>query len=143
MSETKPTERFTKLAAAYAQNRPTYPVEAIDAIVEKCSLKVGQVVVDVGCGTGISSRLFAEIGMNVIGIEPNEQMRKTAESEPHANISYRDGTGEATGLPDTSADLVLAAQAFHWFESEKALAEFSRVLKPAGHAVLMWNERDE
>jgi SAM-dependent methyltransferase len=56
---------------------------------------------------------------------------------------YQEGRAEATGLPDASADAVLAAQAFHWFEPEPALREFHRILKPDGRAILLWNERDE
>jgi ubiquinone/menaquinone biosynthesis C-methylase UbiE len=105
------------------------------------------VLVDVGCGTGISSRLFAARGLTVIGIEPNADMLHRAEAEPGplgtTPPSYRDGTAEATGLPDGYAAAVLAAQAFHWFRAEPALQEFRRVLQPGGWVVLMWNERDE
>src|SRR5262249_8234148 len=57
--------------------------------------------------------------------------------------AYQDGTAEATGLPDNSTDVVLAAQAFHWFRAEQALPEFHRILRPGGWAALLWNERDE
>src|SRR5207249_7914301 len=97
------------------------------------------------CGTGISSRLFAQRGLCVVGIEPNEEMRNKADtaSEGQADLSYRRGKAEATGLADASADAVVAAQAFHWFQPEAALREFHRILKPAGWAVLLWNQRDE
>jgi SAM-dependent methyltransferase len=103
--------------------------------------------VDVGCGTGISSRLFAQRGIPVLGIEPNEEMRRraceTPSPDPHGAPRFQEGKAEATGLGDGCADLVLAAQAFHWFAADLALAEFHRVLKPEGWIVLMWNERDE
>jgi SAM-dependent methyltransferase len=103
--------------------------------------------VDVGCGTGISSRLFAARGIPVLGIEPNDEMRARAEAEVlPAGLpvpEYRKGTAEATELPDGCADAVLAAQAFHWFKADEALREFHRVLRPHGHVALIWNERDE
>ncbi|MBL8798523.1 MAG: methyltransferase domain-containing protein, partial [Planctomycetia bacterium] len=59
------------------------------------------------------------------------------------NPSFREGRAEATGLPDGVADLVLSAQAFHWFEPVATLREFHRLLKPSGGVALFWNERDE
>ncbi len=142
-----PTSRFTGLADLYSKYRPSYPTQALDYIRSHCGLTTGAVVVDVGCGTGISSRLFAAQGFQVIGLEPNPEMRAAAEAEPAApgypKPIYQEGRAEATGLSDQCADAVVAAQAFHWFDSEAALREFHRILKPHGWAVLMWNERDE
>jgi len=147
LSRINPTGRFTGLADIYAKYRPGYPVGALDFILSRCRLVNGSVLVDVGCGTGISSRLFAAQGLRVISIEPNEEMRVAAEAEPVPegcpSPIYREGRAEATGLPAGSADAVLAAQAFHWFKPEAALQEFHRILKPGGWAILLWNERDE
>src|SRR5439155_17024812 len=133
MSDKRPdtVERFTGLADVYAQCRPDYPAAAIDFILAHRSLKPGATLVDVGCGTGISSRLFAARGLRVIGIDPNADMRRRAEAEPTPPGApapiYRDGRGEATGLSDASANAVLAAQAFHWFDAEAALREAYRI----------------
>jgi SAM-dependent methyltransferase len=143
---TNPHGRFTGLAEIYARSRPSYPAEAIDHVLSRCSLHAGSLLVDVGCGTGISSRLFAGRGLRVIGVEPNSDMRRQAAKEPAPPEApapeYRDGTAEATGLPGAVADAVLAAQAFHWFEPEPTLREWHRILKPGGWVALMWNERD-
>jgi len=140
-----PTERFTGLARTYAQFRPNYPDHAIDYIMTRCALNRESILVDVGCGTGIASRQIAARGINVVGIEPNTEMRCTAMGTPQegGNIGYREGRAEATGLPASFADAVLSAQAFHWFEPVATLREFYRILKPGGWTVLMWNERDE
>jgi SAM-dependent methyltransferase len=142
-----PLGRFTGLADLYAKYRPDYPSEAIDFIVSRCGLTPSALLVDAGSGTGISARLFAHRGVRVIGIEPNADMRARAAAEPLPPEvpapDYRDGRAEATGLPDTVADAVLAAQAFHWFDSEPTLREFHRILKPGGWVVLLGNERDE
>ncbi len=141
-----PTTRFTGLADAYARFRPTYPAAAVDFILERCGLGPGDVLVDVGCGTGISSRLFASRGLRVIGLEPNPDMRARALAEPlppgGTQPTYRDGRAEATGLAASCAHAVLAAQAFHWFEPTATLAEFHRILRPAGWVILLWNTRD-
>jgi SAM-dependent methyltransferase len=136
--------RFTTLSEVYARCRPDYPAECIDFVVAHCGLGPSSLLIDVGAGTGISARLFAQRGIPVVGIEPNEAMRRRAEAEPGpAHLVYRAGTGEQTGLPADVADLVLSAQAFHWFDAPAALAEFARILHVGGHVALLWNERDE
>jgi SAM-dependent methyltransferase len=147
LNKSNPLGRFSGLADIYAKCRPTYPAEAIDFVVSHCGLQPGGTLVDVGSGTGISSRLFGQRGVQVIGLEPNPDMRRQASAEaspPHTPAPrYQEGRAEATGLPGGVADVVLAAQAFHWFEPETTLPEFQRILKPGGWVVLMWNERDE
>lgn len=140
------TTRFTGLAGLYAGARPDYPAAAIDFILNRCKLGPDSTLVDVGCGTGISSRLFATRGLRVVGIEPNDDMRRQAEVAGFAGAvkpAYRAARAEATGLPAGCADGVLAAQAFHWFDADAALLEFQRILKPQGWVILMWNERDD
>ncbi len=133
--------RFTDRAGDYAAHRPSYPPGAIDAIVGE-RRPASLVAADVGAGTGISSRLLADRGVRVHAIEPNAAMRAAA--EPHHLITWHDGTGEATGLPGSSVDLVLAAQAFHWFDPVAAIDEFRRVLRPPmARIALMWNVHDQ
>jgi SAM-dependent methyltransferase len=142
-----PLGRFTERADDYDHYRPTYPEEAIDFIITKARLDERSLLVDVGSGTGIAARLFAARGIAVIGIEPNDAMRKRAERASLTGAcpapSYRAGRAEATGLPEGIARAVLAAQAFHWFQPNKALAEFHRLLIPGGWVFLMGYERDE
>jgi SAM-dependent methyltransferase len=148
LSRSNPTGRFSGLEDLYARFRPSYPSAAIDLILQRCGLGgPNDLLADIGCGTGISSRLFAAHGVPVLGIEPNEEMRRRAEREPIPSGGtapiYRSGRAEATGLTDGSVAAVLAAQAFHWFDGPAALLEFHRILRPAGWVALVWNERDE
>jgi ubiquinone/menaquinone biosynthesis C-methylase UbiE len=140
---TETTAYFADLTDLYERYRPAYPQEAIAAIVQ--GLPSDAVIADVGCGTSISSRQLAATGCQVIGIEPDEAMRRTAESaaalSPHADLMrFQHGTGELTKLDVESVDAVVCAQSFHWFDADAALAEFARILKPNGLLALMWNK---
>jgi len=131
------TELFTGLAKLYDRYRPSYPPAAIDAILG--DLPPSPDVVDIGAGTGISSRALAAGGAHVLAIEPNADMRAVARTH---GIDARDGRAESTGLLSKSADAVVAFQAFHWFTNSAAVLEFARVLRPRGRIALVWNERD-
>jgi SAM-dependent methyltransferase len=138
LHEMNPTGRFSERVADYVRYRPSYPAEAIDAILEGLAPPVA--AADVGAGTGIASRLLADRGVCVVAVEPNTDMRAAAARDER--IEWRDGTAEATGLGPGSMDLVLSAHAFHWFRAGEALREFARILKPGGRLCLMWNRRD-
>jgi len=101
------------------------------------------VIADVGSGTGILSELFLRHGNVVFAVEPNREMRGAAEERlvEYPKFKSVQGTAEATTLPAASVDFVTAAQAFHWFDPAKAKAEFSRILKPSGWVLLIWNVR--
>lgn len=135
-----PTGRFSDRAADYVRHRPSYPGAAIDAVLDGLGDPAALVAADVGAGTGISARQLADRGARVIAVEPNAAMRAVA--DPHPRVEWRDGTAEATSLPEASVALVLCAQAFHWFRQREAVAEFHRVLRPRGRLVVMWNARD-
>lgn len=134
-----PTGRFSNRADDYAKYRPTYPSEAIDAVLRGLGPPETLLVVDVGAGTGIASRLLAARGVKVLAVEPNRAMREAAEADPR--VTFVDGTAERVPLADGAADLVLAAQAFHWFRAEPAIREMGRALRAGGRLALVWNRR--
>ena len=133
---------FSAAADAYERSRPDYPAAAIAQLIERLHLQPGRIVIDVGAGTGKLTRLLTPTGARVLALEPLPAMREklgatSPDSEP------LDGTAEAVPLPDSSVDAAVCAQAFHWFEQERALQEIHRVLRPDGWLVLIWNVRDE
>ncbi len=130
--------RFSGRAKAYARCRPQYPPEAIDAALDGLGDPSTLAIADVGAGTGISSRLFADRGARVIALEPNAEMRAAA--EPHARVEWREGTADRSGLSDRSVDLAVACQAFHWFATPQVMHEFRRI---ARRAAMLQYERDE
>ncbi len=138
-----PTTRFSNTVEHYAKYRPTYPAAVIELLKKEGQLKAGAVVADIGSGTGIFAKLLLAHQYNVLGIEPNAQMREKAEQQlaDYANFMSVNATAEATGLSRHSVDSVTVATAFHWFDKEKVKEEFNRILKPGGLCMLIWNVR--
>lgn len=139
----RPTERFSDRVRDYVRYRPRYPVGTVEAIVRATGLTPDWVVADIGSGTGFSSEPFLENGNEVIGVEPNREMREAGNSMLARWPRFRAvaGTAEATSLPDSSVDLVVAAQAFHWFDPGAASREFRRILRAGRQVALVWNTR--
>jgi SAM-dependent methyltransferase len=137
------TSRFSDRVDNYVKYRPHYPEGIIGYLRNECSLLPSHTVVDIGSGTGISSELFLRNGNRVIGVEPNAPMRERSVVllKEYPRFEAVNGTAEETGLPDRSADFIVAGQAFHWFDRKPAIKEFRRILRPAATTVLMWNER--
>lgn len=143
VEEIKTAARFDSRVANYALYRPGYPAELVAFMRGELGLTADAVVADVGSGTGILSELLLGAGCRVFAVEPNASMREAAEASlgAHPNFTSAAGTAEATALADASVDFATAAQAFHWFDVEKARDEFRRILKPGGWAVVVWNNR--
>lgn len=138
-----PTTRFTGRVEDYVASRPGYPPEMIPLLVRETGLRPTWMVADLGSGTGLSARPFLENGNLVYGVEPNDGMRRAAEvALGHLpGFASQRGRAEATGLPEGSVDLAVAAQAFHWFDAEAAGREAARILRPGGWRVVVWNSR--
>jgi SAM-dependent methyltransferase len=138
-----PKKRFSPRVENYIKYRPSYPLKIIDFLKENNILEEGNVIADIGSGTGILTKIFLDNGNVVYGIEPNKDMRAAAERFLHkyTKFSSFEGSAESTGLENNSVNLIIAGQAFHWFDVEKARKEFKRILKPNGYVVLIWNDR--
>jgi SAM-dependent methyltransferase len=137
------TTRFSDRVEDYVKYRPHYPPAVLPYLQETYSFDPSWDVADIGSGTGISTELFLGNGNRVYAVEPNAEMRGKAEEllGGDARFVSIDGTAEATGLAARSVRLVVAGQAFHWFDAVKSRAEFVRILSPGGVVVLVWNER--
>lgn len=132
---------FERGASDYERSRPSYPLEAVDLVVDVLDLRPGRLVVDLAAGTGKFTRLLVPSGAEIVAVEPVAAMRDQLDASV-VGVAALDGTAEAIPLEDAGADGVVVAQAFHWFDARAALAEIHRVLRPAGRLALVWNVRD-
>ncbi len=129
---------FGSQAAAYERGRPSYPPEAVDWLLPRDARDV----LDLGAGTGKLTTRLVERGLSVVAVDPIAEMLDVLRSALPGTTALL-GTAEQIPLPDNSIDVVLVAQAWHWFEPERAVAEVVRVLRPGGRLGLLWNVRDE
>lgn len=140
---------FGGVAQAYERSRPGYPDDAVTWLT---SLPTGAVaaarpsggrarVLDLGAGTGKLTRSLVAAGHDVVAVEPSGPMLELLRAGL-PSVETHEGTAEAIPVDDASCDVVIVAQAFHWFDSAAAVPEIARVLRPAGRLALVWNLRD-
>ncbi|HED03359.1 MAG TPA: class I SAM-dependent methyltransferase [Candidatus Fraserbacteria bacterium] len=142
---TDPTLRFSSRVENYIKYRPHYPPAVIATLREECQLASAALIADIGSGTGLLTELFLQSGNQVFAVEPNREMRAAGERllRNYPGFHSVAGRAEATTLADQSVGFVVAGQAFHWFDRQKARSEFCRILRPAGWVMLVWNERED
>ncbi len=131
MSTAANSNRFSGFADLYDAHRPSPPAALGGLLCSYANVALPGVV-DLGSGTGLSTRWAASWAASVVGVEPNADMRKQAEKRPVPNAVYRTGVSHDTGLDTGSADVVIAVQAMHWMEPVATLTEVARLLRPGG-----------
>lgn len=128
---------FGTAAERYDRYRPTYATPAVKWALGEKPLRV----LDLGAGTGILSRLLQRLGHDVVAVEPDDRMRaRLVEATP--GVTAHAGAAEDIPLPAESVDAVVAGQAYHWFDPERAHPEIARVLRPGGVFAALWNDPD-
>lgn len=132
---------FYNRANEYAIGRPTYPEEILKRLKE---LGIGRnsTIADVGAGTGLLTRMLSEIGCRILAVEPNIEMLSECKKycSTITSIEYINEPAESTGIKEHSLDLIIIAQAFHWFDKELSKVEFKRILKEKGYVIFLWND---
>ncbi len=143
MTKRDNTTRFSNRVDDYVKYRPHYPTAIIPLLQDKYGITPDKHIVDIGAGTGISTSLFLDAGYRVTAVEPNKEMREKAVALLGKNpkLDMIDASAEDTRIASHSMDVIVAGQAFHWFNRMWAAKEFKRILKRGGKVVLMWNER--
>ena len=136
---------FDGIADIYDKYRPSYPSSLFTYLCADIGINSHTTIADIGSGTGILSKKLLSICSCVYAVEPNDDMRKIAES----NLSFKNNfisiraTAENTTLPDHCVDCITVAQAFHWFNRKLFKIECQRILKDKGRVILIWNCRQE
>ena len=125
----------------YEAARPSYPADAVAWFAEQLGLGPGTRLVDLAAGTGKLTRLFAPTGADIVAVEPVAGMRATFRALLPA-VPLLAATAEALPFADASLDAISVAQAWHWFDHDRAIAEAARTLQPGGAMGLVWNARD-
>jgi SAM-dependent methyltransferase len=133
---------FQRAVDEYERGRPDFPADAVTFLRHRLELRAGRTVLELGAGTGKLTRLLAPTGVRIVAIEPVDVMR-TALARTAPNAEIVDAIAEDLPLSGDSVDAAVAAQAFHWFDGERALGELARVMRPGSGLALVWNVRDE
>src|SRR5690606_9755039 len=136
--------RFSQRADLYDQFRPHYPEELATFLRERLGADIHYTVAEIAAGTGIFTEQIAKWGNTVFVVEPNRSMRRLARQRlsQFEKCIFLDGTAEETGLPDRSVDMVVSAQAFHWFDLTRTKAEFRRIGRDNLLVAVIWNLRN-
>lgn len=133
---------FSRRADIYERGRPGYPDAVVDLLRRHGGLTAASRVVDLAAGTGKLTRQLAQVSARCVAVEPSAAMR-SAFAERVPGVPVVAGVAESIPLLTATCDVLTAAQAFHWFDPGRSLAEIVRVLRPGGTVALLWNERDE
>lgn len=138
---TDPALSFGSVADAYDRGRPTYPDEAVAWLTESAK-QAPLSVLELGAGTGKLTQSLVRAGHDVLATDPDADMLAVLQRHlPDVRTAV--AGAEQIPSPDMTFDVVIAGQAYHWFDTDTALPEIARVLKPGGTVALVWNQRDE
>jgi SAM-dependent methyltransferase len=120
-------------ADVYDKYRPPPPPEVLDVLAFVAGVEPSSLVIDLGCGTGLSTRAWADRAREAVGVEPNPRMIQRARaSTGQPNVRYVEAFAAETGLPPGQANLVASWQAFHWMQPQPVLTEAARLLRDGG-----------
>jgi SAM-dependent methyltransferase len=132
---------FGREAEVYERSRPSYPPEAVAWLVDRLRIRPQARVVDLAAGTGKLTRLLVPARASLVAMEPVPEMRQVLR-QIVPDVPVLAGAAEALPIRAGTVDAVTVAQAFHWFDVERAFGELARVLRPGGRVGIVWNARD-
>ena len=137
----KNSQSFDKVAGLYDEYRPDYPRQLVDSVIASSRLPAGGCILEIGCGTGKATRLFASHGYAIHCIEPGRNLAAVAARnlQAYPRVAFEIIRFEEWQEQPAAFDLVMSAQAFHWIPAEIGYPKAARTLKPGGALALFWN----
>lgn len=141
----RPEHLFCDKAEDYQRSRSGYPLALLPSLAERMDFAPSWRIAELGSGTGLLTEMLLQAGNAVDAVEPNDDMRRAAESRlgQYPGFTSVAAAAEHTGLPAASIDLIVSAQSFHYFDQPQAMAEFRRLLTPRGTVLVLWNAFDQ
>lgn len=139
--ELAPTARqvYGTNPAEYDAGRPDYPDRIYEVLAERCGLRDGSRVLEIGPGSGTATRHLLAVGAEVVAVEPNAALGSyLGETNPGQRLRVIQSTFEDAELEDGCFDLVTAATSFHWVDPESGFAKLGRVVRPGGWVAVWW-----
>lgn len=132
---------FNAVAADYDRYRPQYPSAAIEDLVSTANIGPESTLLEIGCGTGQATTLFAQRGFAIDAIEIGADTTAVARSklEHYSAVQIHNEAFESFQGPTQTYDLIYSAQAFHWIEPEVRLSKCHDLLRPHGNLALIYN----
>jgi SAM-dependent methyltransferase len=130
------TGGFGAMAKEYERGRPGWPADAVGGLLERFGART---VLDLAAGTGKLTGVLAELADDIVAVEPDDGMRRILEARL-PQVRALAGTAEAIPLADGSVDAAFVAEAFHWFDLDRAPGELARVVRPGGGLAVLWND---
>ncbi|MBW2982281.1 class I SAM-dependent methyltransferase [Candidatus Woesearchaeota archaeon] len=138
VSDKKLKASFWKVSSLYDTARPSYPSKLIDDILKISKIKKNGKILDVGCGPGTATKLFAKKGYSIIGIDIGKELISLAKKNSPKNASYKAVSFEDVKFRTKTFDLIISAQAWHWIKPKIALSKANELLKDNGYLALFW-----
>ncbi len=133
---------YSPAAEAYHSTRPRYPAELVTGAVKAAQLSQSSRLLELGCGPGTATVSFAELGCQMVCLEPNPDFHgmATANCSSYPSVDVINKSFEEWDGEPESFDAVLAASSMHWIPAEIGYAKASSALKKDGHLILLWNK---
>lgn len=135
-------DKYKDKAEYYAKYRPTYPEKCIESIIKRTGISNGDSIADIGAGTGIFTKLLFRNNYALYAVERSKDMFNELKKLSYHKFKIKNAPAEQTGIDSKSIDLIVVAQAFHWFNKAKFKEECIRILKNNSNVVLIWNQID-
>jgi SAM-dependent methyltransferase len=144
-TEIERAKSFDLVAERYHRARPGYPETLVQGVLDLADPPANGRILEIGCGPGKATLLFAPFGRPLVCLEPGEKLAAIARVnlQDYPNVEIIQSRFEDWPCPEASFDLLISAQAFHWIEPSVAYVKSAQALKERGALALFWNREEQ